>query len=105
MVNNHTYFKNMTPAEVLRFIREMKNGKEYVYIILGKPGPTGKSWLCARLNELGYNAIEISEDIGGFVKYDDTDTHFRGDHFSKHVTIVLNRPLSEEVLYRHGKNY
>ena len=101
-MTNNDYFKNMTPSEILRFICEMKNGKEYIYIILGKPGPTGKSWLCARLKELGYNAIEISEDIYGFVKYNDTYTHFKGDHFSRHVTIVLNRPLSEEVLYRHG---
>jgi predicted transcriptional regulator with HTH domain len=89
----HTYSENMTVQEILRHIKSDPCNIEKTYIILGAPGPTGKTWLTDRLTEDGYRAFEISEDIGELVLYRDDKNHYISDYFSKVVTIVLNRSL------------
>lgn len=65
----------------------------YTYIITGKPGATGKSHLCVKLKEAGFNAIEISELISPLVKYEDGENHFIRDYIGSTILIVLNKPL------------
>lgn len=54
--------KKITPNDILQFI---KNNHEYfkddTFIILGRPGPCGKTWLYNQLKNSGYNAIEPTE--------------------------------------------
>lgn len=66
---------------------------DYVYIILGRPGPTGKTWLCEALRHSGIKAFEISESVYSLVRYDDLCNHYVVDHASKTVTIILNKRL------------
>jgi hypothetical protein len=67
-------------------------GYDPCYIICGKGGPTGKSWLCNELKKAGHTAIEISEGINRFVDYHDNENHMCEIGFN--VIIVLNRPLN-----------
>lgn len=65
--------------------------KEYTYLITGRPGPTGKTWLAARLNEAGLKAIDISERLIRLVEVKDmAGNYFTIDHVNKVVYIVLN---------------
>lgn len=68
--------------------------REYTYIILGRSGPTGKTWLCNELKVHGLNAVEISEDIFDLVHYKDDENHCTIDDFRKCVVIVLNQFLN-----------
>lgn len=63
--------KNKKLEEILETISIYKP-----IVILGKPGPTGKTSLYNKLKEKGYNVIEISEDISDFVNYNDDKNHF-----------------------------
>lgn len=49
--------------------------KSYTYIICGRSGPTGKTWLYYSLLELGYRVVELSEDMLGLVEYQDDKNH------------------------------
>lgn len=70
-----------------------KNMKDYTFVILGRPGKTGKTWLCNELRFHGFNAFEISEDIYHLVKYNDDENHYIVNDVDKQVTIVLNRSI------------
>ena len=67
--------------------------KDYTYIIMGKSGPTGKTWLCNELKSSGFDVVEISESTYDLIGYMDSDDHCRVDDFQKTVTIILNRSL------------
>lgn len=69
------------------------DAREYTYIILGRPGSTGKTWLCSELRYHGFNAFEISEDIWELVRYNDEENHVIVDDFKKQVVIVLNQSI------------
>lgn len=88
-------FRGFTPKLLLGMI-ELDNvsKKDYTFFILGKTGPTGKSWLTKELNSLGYSAFELSEDVFEFVKYNDDENHCVVNKFNKQVIIILNKPLS-----------
>lgn len=62
------------------------------YIILGRPGPTGKTWLQKKLTEFGYTAIEISEGIAlsNAIEYKDDRSHII-DLPSGTTVIILNQ--------------
>ena len=65
--------------------------RDYTVVILGKSGPTGKTWLCTALKEHGFNAVEISEDIMYLVDYGlDDRNHCFVNHEQKLVTVILN---------------
>jgi hypothetical protein len=83
--------KYSTWMDVLRFAGS-RGDRDWVYIITGRPGPTGKTFLYNKLKENGYNAIEISEDIVGLVDYRDRENHYFIDYTKKKLVIVLNRP-------------
>lgn len=90
-------FRNASPRDILHYItkeyRSQDVAKKCKYVILGKNGSTGKTWLKNRLTELGYDAIEISEEVCLHVDYRDNYNHVIEDPYSNsHMTIILNRP-------------
>lgn len=88
--------EKLTPAKILEGISKLLlNSNEYTYIVLGRIGPTGKTWICDQLRKLGYSAFEISEDICWLVHYIDNKNHVRIDENQKVCTIILNTPINE----------
>ena len=65
----------------------------YTYVILGKPGPTGKTWLWTKLIDNDFRAVELTPGIYNLVEYTDDDNHCIVDDLHSTVIIVLNRPL------------
>lgn len=65
--------------------------KTRAYIIMGRVGPTGKTWLCNKLRERGYSAFELTENTFDLVEYTSTGNHYRIE--KDHAIIVLNRIL------------
>ena len=87
------YGKPESASEVLNYAAQRaKMGDNPLYIICGRSGPTGKTWLCNRLQEAGYNAVEISEGINYLVEYRDNRNHISDMGFNQ-VIIVLNKRL------------
>lgn len=60
-------------------------------VILGKPGPTGKTTVCNNLSEKGYKVVEISELIFGLVSYNDNKNHYIDNEY--YSVIVLNEKV------------
>lgn len=101
--------KDLKPSEMVHLIADnilvnCPDAKDAIYIILGRPGPTGKTWLFNALRtHLGLNnVVEISEDLN---VYPDCTINPTNDHnyltynqVSNHVVIVLNTPLE---VHRH----
>lgn len=91
-----------SPADILRFFvfnwdnTTAGNRLDDTIIILGRPGPTGKTWLCNKLKEHGFNAIEISEDIFEYVSYNNDRNYISRKPYTNHIVIILNRPLEEK---------
>ena len=88
-----TVTTDLSPSKILYSLEKNQFSKEYQYIILGRTGPTGKTWLYERLKERDYSVTELSEDINSFVLYRDFDNHIDIDHLNKRVTIVLNKAI------------
>lgn len=85
----------MRASEILKAADKARaRGGNPTYIICGKPGPTGKTWLCNELQKAGHNAVEISEAIVQFVSYHDNENHMLNNGFDT-VIIILNKPLNE----------
>lgn len=85
-----------TPSQILHAILDNPDPayKTKTYVVLGRPGPTGKTWLCEKLKLYGYKVVEISEHIFDLVEYYGSTNHYRdySDHDTV-VVIVLNRYL------------
>lgn len=88
--------RDMTLSRLFHYIldNQIKFPKDYTYIILGKIGPTGKTWLCKALTDKGFKAFDISEDIFDLADYQDENNHCVINHFQKHVVVVLNQRLN-----------
>lgn len=100
MIRHNPYGRS--PREILQHIKlenesAYKTYADYTYVIMGRPGPTGKTWLRNQLVEAGYKAIELSEDLVGLVYYKDDGNYFRVNHMKKTVLIVLNRSIREGI--------
>ena len=67
--------------------------REYVFVILGQPGPTGKTWLCDQLRVRDYTSYELPFETYNFVDFADKKNHYVVDHINKMVTIILNERL------------
>lgn len=82
-----------TPSQILRYILASPEhaDKTKTYVVLGRPGPTGKTWLCRGLKFYGYNVVEISEHVHDLVDYYGGSNHYRDD--DNVVVVVLNRYL------------
>ena len=97
--------ENWEPSKILHAIISTKfdieshrlhaGYKAYTYVICGRPGPTGKSWLYYNLLERGFRVIELSEDMAGLIEYNDDKNHVIINGMNKSVLIVLNKPLKE----------
>ena len=61
----------MTPNEIYeQIINDSETyEKNWTYIIDGKSGPTGKTWLTIKLNEAGYKAIDKSDILPNYPNY------------------------------------
>lgn len=91
-----------TPAnaqEILNIAAQSKaRGENLKYVICGRSGPTGKTWLCNELRKAGHDAVEISEALVGLVSYRDDKNHVLDSSYGTlnktgWVLIVLNKPL------------
>lgn len=100
---------NMRPSDFFDLLCKdvpLKDLQEYTFIIGGIGGPTGKTWLCGRLNDIGCKAIELSNTAlysFAYFKYTDDKNHYIINHMDKLVTIVLNKPLPKEVYSCSGR--
>lgn len=93
-MNNKNNSKNFSPEFILSIVKDNPEAiKNYRFIIMGKTGPTGKTWLAEELRKIGCDAIELSEDICGYVDYTDFENHYLIDPFNKITVIILNTPL------------
>lgn len=91
--------RNFTPNEILeQILKERETNSISEYIILGKSGPTGKTWLWDQLRKNGLNATELSEQLIRLVTYGDDDNHYIGPILGNKALIVLNRPLDRNVM-------
>ena len=88
--------ENLKASRALEYIKK-EYGADYTYVILGRSGPTGKTWLRTQLVEAGYNAVELSEDIIWLVEYTDDKNHFIVNRMQKMVIVVLNRSIREGI--------
>ena len=85
----------LTSKTLLDRIVESETSKEYTYIITGKVGPTGKSWLCRELKSRGYNALEINESLTAFchMEFHDDYNHYIINEREKLMIIILNESV------------
>ena len=83
---------SITTGHIVQTILYSDPDHSKTYIILGRPGPTGKTWLQRKLTELGYTAIEISEEIAlsQAVEYTDYRNHII-ETPSGATVIILNQ--------------
>ena len=93
----------LTPSRILAyftdknsFFQEVHEKRPYTFIILGRSGPTGKSWLYSKLKEHGFNTFELSESVISLVDYRDERNHVLVNGIDNSVIIVLNQRYREE---------
>lgn len=84
-----------SPQEILDWITNSPKLVTYDYIIMGKSGPTGKTWLYSKLKERGYNTTELSEYIMGKVVYAGEINHLIINDLDRKIIIILNKPLEK----------
>ena len=91
---------NPSPRIILSHILTVHESTKYTYIILGKCGPTGKTWLYTQLRSRGFNVFEITEDVAsvGMTVEGSNSNQFIVNEQFKQITIILNRPLNEVLL-------
>lgn len=97
-MNNIAVGTNASPSRILDALTNHSRATEmasYVYVVIGKIGLTGKSWLVDRLRSRGLTAMEIMPELYLMVNYQDNDNHVFVDHERKQVLIVLNKPISK----------
>lgn len=83
----------LTPERILAKIR-WEVPKSTVVIIMGKSGPTGKTWLWKELRKIGFcNTFELSEDIYNRVEYTDSSNSVR--FANERVVVILNETLPQ----------
>lgn len=86
---NRTY---RTASDIYREIVGDPRLQDYTVVIIGTPGPTGKTTLCKLLISAGIKAIDISESLDSHVAYlypNDNDIDI--DWENKIVLVILNR--------------
>lgn len=94
-------FRKATPYDILRrFAANDKFVSEgYLFLILGKPGATGKTYLTQKLKEQGCQVAELSEELAPFLKSDNFN-HVIVDDLEKQVVIILNRDLPKQLWWK-----
>lgn len=84
---------NPSPRKILENIITKHEMFHRTYVIMGRSGPTGKTWLCNELNAKGFNAVEIAENSFDLIDYNDNRNHYRV--YENHAVVVLNQILPE----------
>lgn len=87
------------PAFILNEIIKNKTLYEpdkFTAVVMGRVGPTGKSWIRQKLTENGYKAVEITGSIYDHVEYNDNKNRLIVDPVEGTITIILNR-----LIYSH----
>lgn len=94
-------FRRATPYDILRHFTENDKftGGDYLFLILGKSGPTGKTYLTQKLRERGLQVAELSEGLEPFLKADKFN-HVIVDDLEKQVVIILNRDLPKQLWWK-----
>ena len=94
-------FRKATPFEILRhFTGNGKfTGSDYLFLILGKPGPTGKTYLAQELKKRDYRVAEVSEELAPFLNADRFN-HVIIDDLEKQVVVILNRDLPKQLWWK-----
>lgn len=88
------YNERFTPQAILNKIIDCEDSFKYDYVIMGRSGPTGKTWLYTKLKELGYNVTELSEYINGRVAYSNSINQVIVNDLDMKVIIILNTTLN-----------
>lgn len=88
---------SISVGEILQHIRFRDREREYTYLIDGRIGPTGKTWLCDKLNELGYKAHEVGDEMWAMYIHRDHNNSYQ--YLPGNVAIIiLNEYLPEEIV-------
>ena len=97
-------FRRATPYDIFRHFtsNDKFTSGDYLFLVLGKPGPTGKTWLTQKLKERRCQVAELSEELMPFLSYKDNFNHIIVDDLEKQVVIILNRPLPKQLWWRVG---
>lgn len=93
--------RNTTHVDILCHFDDYEY-RDYFFMIAGKNGPTGKTWLWDALTRRGFKAVELCDSLAkhGLMHRDVNDRNgYTVDHVNKTVLIVLNKPLDMD-LYR-----
>jgi hypothetical protein len=80
--------EQITKIEFDTFLKTPK-AHSYTYIIMGRSGCTGKTYLKDCLGSRGFRALELSEDIYKYISYDDKN-HYIVNDLDKTVIVILN---------------
>ena len=96
---------NMHPSRILHHITENVEGsKDYLCIVMGRYGKTGKTWLTKGLEQYGYNAIELTEDLYDYIIYRQPQTNsYYINSEKKVIIVVLNERIANDFEYRFQK--
>lgn len=70
---------------------------EVTCVIMGGPGPTGKTWLCDYLKQRGINAAEliVNRRLSFDIKYLDDNNHCVMSIEDRSATVVLNERIDK----------
>lgn len=91
MKNYHGLTSFEIRNHIFSMIKIIERYKNYTYIVLGKGGPSGKSWITRSLRDNDLHAVEITENLLGFVEYKDDDNHMIWDDYHETCIIILNK--------------
>ena len=93
-------YYSLTPSRILAYFTDKGSffqldheKRPYTFFVMGERGPTGKTWLCNKLNEHGFNAFELTESIFDLIDYLDEENHVIMNDIDRHIIIVLNTPV------------
>ena len=86
----------LTPQNIYKrlLMEDTPERKDYLYVIMGQVGPTGKTWLRDKLRESGRLTVEVMESIYNFVEFKDNKNHYTVDDLNEQVIIILNERLA-----------
>lgn len=95
-------YGKLTPPKILRyfiddtFFKTEHEKRPYTFIVMGRSGQTGKTWLTFGLKRYGLKALELSESIFGLVDYRDCENHVIADDLDRTIIVVLNKHFLDE---------
>lgn len=87
------YMPSKSLLNIIKSIEKCAFKTSTTFIITGKNGSTGKTYLTNLLKKKGFSVIEITEDLLGIVSYVDDKNHIVLNRFEDVTTVILNEPL------------